>query len=118
MYLQKSLPSDWESESKLSMDLERKAKSKRTAPRQDKDGSTSIQLSILERSPEPYFSKDRLAHTLKNLSLKDRLSFLSLVTPLRKSSENLGKDSISSAKNFLPFWNDATTAISNYLVQA
>lgn len=64
------------------------------------------------------FSMEGFQATLRNLTLSDKYSFLSLVTPLEKSSEKLAQDSISDEKNFLPYWNEFSQGMSEWLWSA
>ncbi len=52
---------------------------------------------------------------VKNLTLNNRLSFLSLVIQMRKSSPILEADSTSSEKVFKPYWTEFSQTLASLL---
>ncbi|ABA24789.1 Transposase, IS891/IS1136/IS1341 (plasmid) [Trichormus variabilis ATCC 29413] len=56
--------------------------------------------------------------TLNSLTWKDKYSFLSLVTPVVKSSKKSEADSTSEEKSYLPYWNEFSQAMSEWLWSA
>jgi putative transposase len=97
------------------LDGRSRGRSKRLGRRTDKGDTTSIQLSIFDQAiNQPSYTLE-FPVTLKNLSWTDKYSFLSVVTPIAKSSKTLDQDSISNEKVYLPYWNEFCQAMSEWL---
>jgi putative transposase len=89
-------------------------KSKRSKRLVDKEDTTAIQLSVFNQQEKPsYMPEFQVA--LKNLTLKHRLTFLSLATPIAKLSQTLEVDSTSKGKVFKPYWNGFSQMMSDWL---
>jgi len=96
----------------------KRASSKRSKhPRVNAD-TTSIQLSLLDLTPEiqeQLFSTLGFPATLKKLISLNKQSIFCLVTPHLNSSQKSAQDSTSSGKSFLPYWNEFSVAMSEWL---
>jgi putative transposase len=119
MYHQGSLLPDWESAPKRSKDGLQKGKSKVSSRKVVKEDTTSIQLSLFDQAiqqtnGQPCFMPEFQA-AVKNLTLNNRLSFLSLVIPMRKSLPTSQADSTSSEKVFKPYWTEFSQTLANLL---
>ncbi len=119
MYHQGSLLPDWELAPKRSKDGWHPVKSKVSSHKVVKEDTTSIQLSLFDQvihqtNAQPCFMPEFQA-AVKSLTLNSKLSFLSLVIPMRKSSPTLEVDSTSSEKVFKPYWTEFSQTLANLL---
>ncbi len=120
MYLQGSLLPDWESAPERSKDGSNPVKSKGSSRKAGKEDTTSIQLSLFDLVTQ----KTNVASSfmpefqaaLKSLTLTNKLSFLSLITPTPKSSQISAADSISSEKVFKPYWTEFSQTLADLLL--
>jgi putative transposase len=119
MYHQGSLLPDWESVPKPSKGGSKRGKSKESLPKGVKEDTTSIQLSLFDQvipqTTEQSCFMPEFQAAVKNLTLNNRLSFLSLVIPMRKLLPTLEADSTSNEKVFKPYWTEFSTTLSNLL---
>lgn len=97
-------------------DGNKKVKSKRLKRLQDSGGTMSnhIQLS-LALFARPSSTPESLV-ALNNQTSIDKLQPLLTSTQMPKSSAKLAADSISSAKSFLPYWNESCKELSDVLL--
>ncbi len=94
----------------------KKESSKQSKRLQGKEGTTfnPIQLSLdlfalLSSTPESLAAPSRATST-------DKLPLLPTSTQMPKSSAKLAADSTSSAKSFLPYWNESCKELSDVLL--
>lgn len=98
------------------LDGKKQVKSKRLKRQTDKEDTTSNQLSIFNQQINPQSFTLEFPAILKNLTLTDKYSFLSLSTPVVKSSKISAQDSASKEKVCLPYWNEFCQAMSEWLL--
>ncbi len=96
-------------------DGKKQAKSRQLKRRTVSDDTTWIQLSLFDFSINQQSFTLEFPAIVRNLTLKDRFSFLPLVTPGVKSSKTSHPDSTSSEKVYLPYWNEFCQAMSEWL---
>ena len=116
---QESQPQGWESAPEPSKDGSKREKSKESSPKAVKEDTTWIQLSdvhqeIPQTLEEPCFMPGFQA-AVKKLTSLNKLTFLSLVIPMQKSSLTSEADSTSSEKVFKPYWTEFSQTLSNLL---
>ena len=98
-------------------DGRKQAKSRRLKLPMVSVDTTSIQLSLLDLlTKEQSFSTLAFPGIVKNLTLKDRLVFFCLNSQKENSSQKSEADSITEEKSFLPYWNEFSQAMSDYLL--
>jgi len=98
-------------------DGRKQARSKRSKLPMVSADTTSIQLSLLELlTKEQSFSTLAFPGIVKSLTLKDRLVFFCLNSQKENSSQKSEADSITEEKSFLPYWNEFSQAMSDYLL--
>jgi putative transposase len=119
MYHQGSLPLDLESVPKHSKGGSRKVKSKVFSRKVVKEDTTSIQLSLFDlatpQTNELPFFMPGFQVAVKNLTLNNKLTFLSLTIPMQKSLPTSEADLTSSEKVFKPYWTEFSQTLSNLL---
>lgn len=97
----------------------KREKSKESSPKAVKEDTTWIQLSLFDvetpQIPEQSCFMPGFQAALKNLTLKSKLTFLSLVIPMQKSLPISEADSTSSEKDFKPYWTEFSQTLSNLL---
>jgi putative transposase len=119
MYLQESLLPDWESVPKHSKDGCLMGKSKVYLPKVVKEDITSIQLSLFDKetqpTSEPLCYMPEFQAAVKNLTLSNKLTFSSLITPTRKLLPTSPVDLTSNEKVFKPYWTEFSQTLANLL---
>ncbi len=119
MYLQGSLLPDWESVPERSKDGYMKVKSKGSSRKVVKEDTTSIQLCLFDlvtpKTSVPSSFMPEFQAAINYLTLTNKLSFLSLITPTPKSSQISAADSISSEKVFKPYWTEFSQTLADLL---
>ncbi len=102
---------------KPSSDGKKQARSKRLKHPMVSADTTSTQLSLLDLlMKEPSSSTLVFPGIVRNLTLNDKLVFLSLSSPKANLSKKLGQDSTTKGKSFSPYWNEFCQAMSDYLL--
>lgn len=115
MYHQEWLLPNWEFAPKPSNAAKRRGRSKPTEHKEVKEDTTSIQLSIFDQPTNPPSFTLEFPAIVRKLTCLDKLSFLSLVTPVAKLSKMSGQDSTSLELVYLPYWNEFCKAMSECL---
>lgn len=119
MYLQESLLPDWESAPKHLKGGCLMGKSKVSLPREVKEDITSIHLSRCEletqQTSESLCYMPGFQAGVKNLTLSNKLTFLSLITPMRKLLPTSPVDLTSSEKVFKPYWTEFSQTLVKLL---
>jgi putative transposase len=94
-------------------------KSKASSPKGGNEDITSIQLSLFDAAipqmNESYFYMPEFQVAVRKMTLSNRLSFFSLVTPTQKSSPTSEVDSTSNEKVFKPYWTEFSQTLVNLL---
>lgn len=119
MYRQESLLPDWESVPKRLKGGLKTGKSKESLPKAVKEGTTSIQLSLLDMGypqqiESPCYMPEFQA-AVRKTTLSNKLSFLSLVTQKQKSLPTSEVGLTSSEKVFKPYWSEFSQTLVNLL---
>ena len=86
-----------------------------SVPPMDKDDITSNQSLTLINQRNQFSCTPELAVILKNLTLRDKLTFFSLVSPTVNSSKKSRRVSTSKEKNFVPYWNEFSQEMFQWL---
>jgi len=119
MYHQGSLLPDWELAPKPLKDGLKLERSRASSRKADSGDTTLTQLSLFEVATPPILDPSSympgFQAALKSPILQHKLSFLSLVTPIRKSSPILAADSILNGKVFKPYWSEFSPIIAEQL---
>jgi len=118
MYHQGSLLPDWELAPKPLKDGWKQERSRASSRKADSGDTTLTQLSLFEVATPPILDPSSympgFQAALKSPLLQHKLSFLSLVTPIRKSSPILAADSSLNGKVFKPYWNEFSPSYRVY----
>ncbi len=119
MFHQELLPPDWESVQKHLKDGLKTEKLKVSSPKADKEDTTLVQSSrFAVETPQMTESLSFMPEFqagVRSLILTNKLSFLSLTTPMRKLSPTSQADSTLNAKVFNPYWTEFSQTLSKLL---